>query len=187
MLLTYEKTFRPLGRMGKSKLSPFKLFNAKMYEDMGNQGPFGGMLLPFDYNTYYETDDTKAAVRKAMQDPIIEMMYGVVFKQYMMNAFMNYMGIEKGWTIPFSGNIQGKWMRQDATLMFNHSITKDALKCESCHAAKEKGIMPFEELGYPPERVKDLRNLEELKMVQRVRPVQATNNGTPVTPSLAKR
>jgi hypothetical protein len=169
----YEKTFRPLGKMGKSKISPFKRFNAKMYEDMGNQGPFGGMLLPFDYNVYYETGNPKAAVMKAMQDPIIELMYGVVFKKYMMDAFMNYMGIEKGWTIPFSGNIEGKWMRQEATLMLNHSITKDAMKCESCHAAKEKGIMPFEELGYPPERVKDLRNLEELKMIEKRRPVQA--------------
>jgi hypothetical protein len=40
------------------------------------------------------------------------------------------------------------------------------MKCESCHAEKGKGIMPFEELGYPVDRVKDLRNLEELKMVK---------------------
>ena len=169
----YEKNFRPLAKMGKSKISPFKRFNAKMYEDMGNQGPFGGMLLPFDYNVYYETGDPKAAVMKAMSDPIIEMMYGVVFKKYMMDAFMNYMGIEKGWTIPFSGTIEPRWMRQDATLMLNHSITKDAMKCESCHAAKDKGIMPFEELGYPPERVKDLRDLEELKMIQKQKGTQA--------------
>jgi hypothetical protein len=162
----YERTFRPIAKTGKSKISPFKRFNAKMFEDMGNQGPFGGMLLPFDYNTYYETGNPKAAVMKAMDDPIIKMMYGSVFKAYMMDAFMNYMGIEKGWTIPFSGRIEGKWMRQDATLMLNHSITKDAMKCESCHAAKEKGVMPFEELGYPVNRVKDLRNLEELKMVK---------------------
>ncbi|HEX9007287.1 MAG TPA: cytochrome c3 family protein [Bacteroidota bacterium] len=162
----YEKNFRPLGKMGKSKIAPFKRFNAKMYEDMGNQGPFGGMLLPFDYNIYYETGNPPAAVRKALDDPIIQMMYGTVFKKYMMDDFMHYMGIEKGWSIPFSGRIEGKWMRQDATLMLNHSITKDALNCESCHAPQDKGIMPFEQLGYPTERVKDLRNLEELKMVR---------------------
>ena len=161
----YEKTFRPLAKMGKSKIAPFKRFNAKMYEDMGNQGPFGGMLLPFDYNVYYETGDPKAAVRKAAEDPLIKMMYGRVFKMYMMDDFMHYMGIDKGWTIPFSGNIEARWMRQDATLMVNHSITRDALKCEACHAPKDKGVMPFEELGYPPDRVKDLRNLPELKMV----------------------
>ncbi len=169
----YEETFRPIGRMGKSKIAPFKRFNAKMYEDMGNQGPFGGMLLPFDYNVYYETGNPKAAVMKAMEDPIIKMMYGTIFKVYMMDAFMNYMGIEKGWTIPFSGKIEGKWMRQDATLMLNHSITKEAMQCESCHAAKDKGIIPFEELGYPDARVADLRDLQELRMVQNTRGVKS--------------
>jgi len=171
----YESTFRPLGKMGTSKIAPFKRFNAKMYEDMGNQGPFGGMLLPFDYNVYYETGDPQASVRRAMQDPLIELMYGRVFKAYMMNDFMKYMGIDKGWTIPFTGKIEGKWMRQDATLMLNHSITKDAMQCESCHAPRDKGIMPFEELGYPPERVKDLRNLPELRMVQRAQASAASS------------
>ncbi len=59
--------------------------------------------------------------------------------------------------------------------MLNHSITRDSLKCGACHAPAEKGIMPFEELGYPAARVKDLRNLEELKMVQKAKPVQAGN------------
>ncbi len=162
----YENTFRPIAKMGKSKISPFKRFNARMYEDMANQGPFGGMLLPFDYNVYYETGNPKAAVMKAMEDPIIKMMYGPVFKAYMMDDFMYYMGIDRGWQTPFAGRIEAKWMRQDATLMLNHSITKDALQCESCHAPKEKGIMPFEDLGYPATRVRDLRNLEELKMVK---------------------
>jgi hypothetical protein len=161
----YERTFRPIARMGKSKIAPFKRFNAKMYEDLGNQGPFGGMLLPFDYNVYYETGKPKDAVLKAVSDPIIQMMYGPVFKAYMMDAFMHYMGIGKGWTIPFSGKIEAKWMRQDATLMLNHSITKDAMKCQSCHAAKGIGVMPFEELGYPEARAADLRNLEELRFI----------------------
>ncbi len=175
----YEKVFRPIAKTGKSKISPFKRFNARMYEDMGNQGPFGGMLLPFDYNTYYETGDARAAALKATQDPIIVMMYGMMFKEYTMDSFMKPMGIEKGWTIPFSGTIEVKWMRQDATLMLNHSIAKDALKCESCHASREKGIMPFEELGYPAERVKDLRNLEELKLLPAsVRSVQLITTRT---------
>jgi hypothetical protein len=161
----YEEKIRPVTRMGKSKIAPFKRFNAKMFEDMDNQGPFGGMLLPFDYNTYYETGNPKAAMMKAMSDPIIKMMYGPIFEFYMMDDFMYYMGIEKGWTWPFAGKVEAKWMRQDATLMLNHSITKEALQCESCHAPKEKGVMPFEELGYPPERVRDLRDLKELQMV----------------------
>jgi hypothetical protein len=161
----YDSVFRPLGRMGKSKLAPFKRFNARMFEDMANQGPFGGMLLPFDYNTYYETGNPRNAALRAVNDPIIKLMYGRMFKAYMMDAFMHYMGIQKGWTIPFSGRLEPRWMRQDATLMLNHSITKDALQCRDCHAPSGQGVMSFEDLGYPPERVADLRNLAELRMI----------------------
>jgi hypothetical protein len=163
----YDRTFRPIARRGVSKIAPFKRFNARMFEDMGNQGPFGGMLLPFDYNVYYETGKPRDAVLKAMADPIIQEMYGTVFKRYMMDDFMHFMGIEKGWTIPFKGDLQPKWMRQDATLMLNHSITKDALQCSACHASAREGRMPFEELGYPPARVRDLRELPELRLVER--------------------
>lgn len=159
----YEKTFRPIADMGTSKIAPFKRFNAKMYEDMDNQGPFGGMLLPFDYNVYYETGDPKASVARAMQDPIIKLMYGSAFKLYMMDDFMHYMGIDKGWTIPFRGHIGARWMRQDGTLMLSHGVTKNALQCRQCHAPK--GIMPFEALGYSAQRAADLRNLKELNMI----------------------
>lgn len=163
----YEKVFRPIAIKGESKITPFKRFNAKMYEDMGNQGPFGGMLLPFDYNVYYETGKPKESVAKAVQDPLIQMMYGPLFKYYMMDKFMYFMGIEKGWTIPFSGKMEARWMRQDATLMINHSITKESMACESCHTSKEKGVMSYEDLGYTLERIKDLRNLEELKLIKK--------------------
>jgi hypothetical protein len=78
---------------------------------------------------------------------------------------MYYMGIEKGWTIPFSGSMETRWIRQDATLMVNHSIIKEAMKCESCHTSQGRGVMSFEDLGYSEERTKDLRNLEELKLI----------------------
>lgn len=161
----YERVFRPIAQAGQSRITPFKRFNARMYEDMGNQGPFGGMLMPFDYNVYYETGKPRDAVLKAVQDPIIQLMYGRTFKWYMMDDFMRYMGIGKGWTIPFSGRIEPRWMRQDATLMLSHSVTKDAFQCRDCHTSKDRGVMPFEELGYPPERVRDLRNLEELRFI----------------------
>ena len=161
----YERTFRPLARAGVSKIAPFKRFNARMFEDMGNQGPFGGMMLPFDYNVYYETGKPRESALKAMRDPIVQEMYGVAFKKYMMDAFMHYMGIEKGWTIPFKGEIEPRWMRQDATLMLNHSITRDALPCTACHAPKERGIMPFEELGYPAPQAQHLRALRAVEIV----------------------
>ncbi len=162
----YDSVLRPVADLGKSKIYPFKRFNAKMYEDMDNQGPFGGMILPFDYPTYYETGDAKKSVEVALQQPIMKELYGSMFKYYIMDDYMHYMDIEKGWTIPFTNNIEAKWMRQDATLMLNHYIRKSqALQCQQCHAPVGKGIMPFEELGYPPARVKDLRNLPELKFV----------------------
>jgi hypothetical protein len=162
----YDSVLRPIADVGKSKIWPFKRFNARMYEDMNNQGPFGGMILPFDYVTYYTTGDSKKAVEAAMKEPIMKMLYGDMFKYYIMDDFMHYMGIKKGWTIPYTHNIQAKWMRQDATLMIDHYIRKNgALQCQQCHAPAGKGIMPFEELGYPPERVKDLRNLKELQFV----------------------
>jgi hypothetical protein len=163
----YERVFRPLAASGHSKIAPFKRFNAKMYEDLDNQGPFGGMILPVDYNTYYETGDPRDAVRKAMEDPIIQLMYGTVFKHYLMDDFMHYMGIAQGWSIPFKGQFAGRWMRQDATLMINHSITRDAFRCRSCHTAKARGILPFEDLGYSPDQVTALRSLDWQALVGR--------------------
>jgi hypothetical protein len=48
---------------GESRIYPFKPFNAMMFEDMNNQGPFGAMILPFDYATYYETGEAEDAVK----------------------------------------------------------------------------------------------------------------------------
>lgn len=74
--------------LGESRIYPFKLFNALMYEDMGNQGPFGAMILPFDYPVYYETGDSRAAVAQAVRNPIVARMYQTPFKLYMMDDFM---------------------------------------------------------------------------------------------------
>jgi hypothetical protein len=50
----------------------------RSYVDTGNQGPFGAMLLPFDYGIPYETGEPRDAVRKAVQDPLIRLTYGRV-------------------------------------------------------------------------------------------------------------
>ncbi len=153
--------------MGESKIYPFKLFNAYMYEDMSNRGPFGAMILPFDYPTYYETGKPKDAVVKAIKNPIVKRMYQLPFKEYMMDDFMHYFGVDN-WstTYPLDDkgelrNVKPKWMRQFGTLMINHGIQKEGLSCQSCHS--EHGILDFEKLGYSPERVKDLQHLPELK------------------------
>jgi hypothetical protein len=154
---------------GESKIYPFKIFNARMYEDMANQGPFGAMILPFDYKIYNEKGNPLASVRKAMSHPIVKRMYGLIFKIYMMDKFMHYFGVDT-WnsTHPFSDSYEGKveahWMRQVGTLMLNHSIKSEGIGCKECHSPE--GRLDFEALGYTKERadlLKDFAQIEDKK------------------------
>ncbi len=157
---------------GESRIYPFKPFNAMMFEDMNNQGPFGAMILPFDYATYYETGDTRASVAKAVQDPIVRRMYQEPFKRYMMDEFMAYFGVEGGWqTIyPLTADnqlgpqVEPHWMRQMGTLMVNHGIQREGHRCKACHAPN--GIIDYAALGYPPERVAELSSLELIEGIE---------------------
>ena len=162
---TIEKNLRPRMNSGKSRIYPFKMFNAQMYEDMNNEGPFGAMILPFDYPTYFETGDAEQSVRVAIANPIVKGMYGQVFKHYMMDEFMAYFGVGE-WTTKFpldegNWNVKPRWMRQMGTLMVNHGISETGRECAECHA--KDGIMDFKKLGYPAERVKKLQNPPEMK------------------------
>ncbi|MBF0379936.1 MAG: nitrite reductase [Magnetococcales bacterium] len=162
-----EENIRPIMEKGKSKIYPFKIFNAIMYEDMNNQGPFGAMILPFDYPSYYENGDSKASVKKAIEHPIIKRMYQAPFKAYMMDEFMNYFGVD-GWKAEYPigkdgklKNVEAHWMRQMGSLMVNHGIQKEGRSCKECH--KQDGIIDFKALGYPQERAAELINLPELE------------------------
>ncbi len=162
-----EDNLRNIMNKGDSKIYPFKLFNAYMYEDMSNQGPFGAMILPFDYSVYYETGNTKNAVIAAIKNPIVKRMYELPFKLYMMDEFMYYFGVD-GWKTEYPLNDNGElrnvephWMRQMGTLMVNHGIQKEGRECVQCHTSN--GIINFKMLGYSPERIKDLENLKELE------------------------
>ncbi len=154
----------PIMQSGESKIYPFKLFNAMMYEDMNNQGPFGAMILPFDYPTYYETGDTKLSVLTALKVPIMKRMYEFPFKEFMMDEYMHYFGVSEWKTIyPVKNgklyNVEPHWMRQMGTLMINHGIVKKGRTCTECHSPH--GILDFKALGYSPERAKELENLPE--------------------------
>ena len=150
----YEKTFRPIGQLGKSKIYPFKRFQAVMFEDLNNQGPYGGMILPIDYNTYYTTGDAKEAVRVALNRKMMKMMYGAMFKYYMMNRFMSYMRV-KGWDTDFSmDRIAPEAMRNEGMLMINHAVQKTGRTCNECHA--QNGLLDFRALGYTPEETESL-------------------------------
>jgi len=161
-----EENLRPHMLAGESRIYPFKLFNALMYEDMANQGPFGAMILPFDYATYYETGEPRAAVKAALRDPILVRMYQTPFKLYMMDEFMAYFGVTGGWNTDYPlvdgelRHVEPRWMRQMGSLMFNHGIQRDGRACQECHASD--GIMNYRLLGYPPERVAELEDLDGL-------------------------
>jgi nitrate/TMAO reductase-like tetraheme cytochrome c subunit len=165
-----EKYILPIQRQGTSKIYPFKLFNARMFEDMNNQGPFGAMILPFDYTTYYETGNVRASMEKAVANPMVKRMYQAPFKYYMMDKFMQYFGVGS-WATKYplkpenEDSIQGKWMRQMGTLMINHGVTSKARTCAECHTSQ--GILDFRALGYSEQRTRDLEDLPELKMLMK--------------------
>jgi hypothetical protein len=151
----YEETFRPIARQGTSKIWPFKRFQSIMYEDLNNQGPYGGMILPVDYAVYYQTGDAVAAVQTAVDSPIMQKMYGRLFKLYLMDRFMAYMRVE-GWDTDFDiDRIAPVAMRNEGELMVNHAIQAQGRICGDCHSPD--GILDFEALGYSPERAAKLR------------------------------
>jgi hypothetical protein len=149
---------------GESRIFPFKPFNALMFEDMNNQGPFGAMILPFDYARYYETGEPKAAVATAVANPIIQRMYQTPFKLYMMDEFMAYFGVEGGWDASYPlvdgelRNVEPHWMRQMGSLMVSHGIQREGHGCHDCHSPD--GILDYAALGYAPERVEQLQSMD---------------------------
>ncbi|TCT19682.1 nitrite reductase [Thiobaca trueperi] len=157
---------------GESRIYPFKLFNAMMYEDMGNQGPFGAMILPFDYTRYYETGDSHASVIQALKDPILVRMYQPPFKRYMMDEFMSYFGVSGGWRAEYPlvdgrlRQVEPRWMRQMGTLMLNHGIQRAGRACRDCHAPD--GILDYRALGYDEARAAELTDLDWLESAQDV-------------------
>ncbi len=161
-----EDNLREWMNTGESKIYPFKIFNARMHEDLANEGPFGAMILPYDYKIYHELGKPLHAVKKAMTHPIIRRMYGPIFKIYMMDKFMAYFGVD-GWNTdhPFEkgyeGKVEPRWMRQVGTLMLNHGIQSEGLSCDECHSTD--GRLDFEKLGYSKEKAAFLSDFEKVE------------------------
>jgi hypothetical protein len=163
-----EQNLRARMNQGSSRIYPFKMFNAFMLEDMNNEGPFGAMILPFDYKTYFETGDPVNSVKTSIANPIVKRMYETPFKLYMMDEFMAYFGVGK-WTARYpldegNWNVEPRWMRQMGTLMVNHGIEPVGRQCTECHS--RTGIMDFAALGYGPSRSQALQDLPELRYFQ---------------------
>ena len=162
----YEKVMRPIAKKKPSKIYAMKLFNGRQHVDLGNMGPFGGMFVPYNLPTYYVTGDPDSAAKVEMAHPMMKMMYGWMFKVYMMDKFMSFMDVDKWNTSVYNDvlhlkNVEPRWIPQDAMLEISHAIRrKGALTCDNCHSPN--GVMDFKALGYTPEEVESLKEPREL-------------------------
>ncbi len=158
----YEETMRPIAQKGRpSRIYAMKRFNGRQHIDLQNMGPFGGMYLPYNLPTYYTTGDPDKSASAEMQHSMMKMMYGWMFKYYMMDEFMEYMAID-GWNgdayeeASRNEKVEPRWIPQDAMLEISHAIRREgALTCGNCHSAKS--VMNFKALGYDDEEIEFLQ------------------------------
>jgi len=149
----YEKVMRPIAHHGRpSKLYAMKRFQGKQHIDLANITPFGGMFVPYNLPVYYTTGDADKAASAEMHKSMMKMMYGTMFKYYMMDKFMSFMGAD-GWNtgsyddVVAMKHVEPRWIPTDASLEISHAIRKTgALSCADCHSSKS--VLDFRQLGY---------------------------------------
>jgi hypothetical protein len=158
----YEKVMRPIAKNGRpSKIYGMKRFNGRQHIDLQNMGPFGGMYLPYDLPVYYASGNPDSAAASEMEHPMMKMMYGWLFKEYIMNSFMGFMDVD-GWnTAAYRDaevlkDVQPRWIPQDASIEISHAIRKKgALTCDNCHSSHS--VLDFKALGYDDDEVQSLQ------------------------------
>ena len=148
----YETVMRPIAKRKPSKLYAMKRFNGKQHIDLANTSPFGGMYVPYNLPTYYTTGDPDQAAAKEMEKSMMGMMYGRMFKFYLMDRFMSFMGAD-GWNadsydeVKEMKNVEARWMPMDASMEISHAIRREgSLTCADCHSPD--GVLDWKELGY---------------------------------------
>ncbi len=157
----YENVMRPIAQNGRpSKLYAMKLFNGRQHIDLQNMGPFGGMYLPYHLPVYYTSGDPNLSAQKEVQKSMMKMMYGSMFKYYMMDKFMSFMDIDTWNTSAYADvialkKVEPRWIPNDALLEISHAIRKDgALTCSNCH--NPDGVLDWKELGYTDDEIESL-------------------------------
>lgn len=158
----YESTMRPIAQQGPpSKLYPLKRFNGRQHVDLHNMGPFGAMYVPYNLPHYYAEGDADAAVSLEMGKPMMKMLYGRMFKWYLLDQFMAQAGVD-GWDVEAYRNVvalekvEPRWIPQDAGIEISHAIRrKGALTCDQCHS--ESGVLNWADLGYTGEEISVLQ------------------------------
>ncbi len=157
----YEQVMRPIARKRQpSKLYAMKLFNGRQHIDLKNMGPFGGMFIPYNLRAYYTTGNPDSAAKKEMERSMMKMMYGMMFKYYLMDKFMGFMDVD-GWNaevyedVHSLKEVEPRWIPADALLEISHAIRrKGALTCTNCHSPN--GILDWKELGYTEDEIETL-------------------------------
>ena len=161
----YEDVMRPIAKKKPSKLYAMKIFNGRQHIDLQNIGPFGGMYVPYNLPTYYLTGNPEKAGSAELQKSMMEMMYGTMFKVYLMDKFMRFMddGSGKyidGWNdgayddvvAMKKGKVEARWIPNDASMEISHAVRRNgALTCTSCHS--KNGVLDWKALGYDDEDV----------------------------------
>jgi hypothetical protein len=158
----YEEVMRPIAKAGRpSKIYPMKRFNGRQHIDLANMGPFGGMFVPYNLPDYYRNGDPDQAARLEMNKSMMGMMYGWMFKFYMLDRFMSYMNID-GWNtgsladVRAGRNMEPRWLPTDAMLEISHAIRLEgALSCNDCHGPS--GVMDWQALGYTATEIDELK------------------------------
>jgi hypothetical protein len=157
----YDQTMRPLvAKGGPSKLYPMKRFNGVQHADLTNSGPFAGMFLPYNLPTYYRDGDPEAALRVELQKPMIGMLYGDLFKYYLLDRFMSCIQVDEWHPGVYQDVLQLKgvaprWIAMDAGLEMNHAIRREGLNCGDCHSSD--GVLDWQALGYTAEQIEELQ------------------------------
>ncbi len=157
----YDTVMRPIAQAGRpSKLYAMKRFNGRQHIDLQNMGPFGGMFVPYNLPTYYRTGQPSLAARLELDKSMMGMMYGLLFKYYMMDKFMSFMAIDEWDTgsyvdVRAGRKVAPRWLPTDAMLEISHAIRRDgALQCADCHGPQ--GILDWRQLGYTAEEINEL-------------------------------
>jgi len=157
----FEEVMLPIARAGRpSKIYPMKRFNGRQHIDLQNSGPFGGMFVPYNLPSYYRFGQPDNAARLEMDKSMMGMMYGWMFKFYMLDKFMSFMAIE-GWNthsfvdVRAGKQVEPRWLPTDAMMEISHAIRLEgALTCNQCHGVG--GLMDWEALGYTPQEIDNL-------------------------------
>lgn len=148
----YETVMRPIASKKPSKLYAMKRFNGRQHIDLANTTPFGGMYVPYNLPTYYKTGDPDKAAAKEMEKGMMKMMYGFMFKYYLMDKFMEFMSAD-GWNtgsyedVKSLKNVEARYLPMDASMEISHAVRREgALTCTDCHSTNS--VLDWKALGY---------------------------------------